>query len=46
MLFRFSVEGTPFYMDSQGIIRMLNRGAAKTWVQVANTKTHVSFIDK
>ena len=29
-------------MDSEGIIRMLNRGAAKSWAQVANTRDHVS----
>ncbi|XP_053408161.1 WD repeat and HMG-box DNA-binding protein 1-like isoform X2 [Mercenaria mercenaria] len=36
----FSAEGTPFYMDSAGIIRMLGRNTGKTWVQVANTRTH------
>lgn len=36
----FSAEGTPFYMDSVGIVRMLSRNTGKTWVQVANTKSH------
>lgn len=41
---RFSAEGTPFYMDSAGIVRMCNRRFGMSWVQVANTKSHVSFI--
>ncbi|KAL3873463.1 hypothetical protein ACJMK2_036576 [Sinanodonta woodiana] len=36
----FSSEGTPIYMDSAGIVRMLNRKFGLTWVQVANTKSH------
>lgn len=36
----FSAEGTPFYMDSSGIIRMLNRKFGPNWIQVANTKSH------
>jgi len=40
---RFSGEGTPFYMDSNGILRMLNNQAGKTWTQIADTKTHVSI---
>ncbi|KAH3854450.1 WD repeat and HMG-box DNA-binding protein 1-like [Dreissena polymorpha] len=36
----FSAEGTPFFMDSTGIIRMFNRAAGKSWTQIANTRTH------
>ncbi|XP_052767188.1 WD repeat and HMG-box DNA-binding protein 1-like [Mya arenaria] len=36
----FSAEGTPFYMDSEGILRMLNRQAAKSWTQIANMRSH------
>ncbi|KAJ8309582.1 hypothetical protein KUTeg_014456 [Tegillarca granosa] len=36
----FSAEGTPFYMDSAGVVRMLNRKFGNNWVQVANTKSH------
>lgn len=36
----FSAEGTPFYMDSAGIVRMCNRRFGMSWVQVANTKSH------
>jgi len=30
-------------MDSVGIIRMFNRKFGPNWIQVANTKSHVSF---
>ncbi|KAK7103194.1 WD repeat and HMG-box DNA-binding protein 1-like [Littorina saxatilis] len=33
----FSAEGTPFTMDSEGVVRMLNTCLANTWTQVANT---------
>ncbi|XP_078314086.1 WD repeat and HMG-box DNA-binding protein 1-like [Crassostrea virginica] len=36
----FSAEGTPVYMDSEGIVRMCNRKFGMSWVQVANTKSH------
>ncbi|KAL4237943.1 WD repeat and HMG-box DNA binding-domain containing protein 1 [Mactra antiquata] len=36
----FSAEGTPFYMDTAGIIRMYGRYLGKTWIQIANTRTH------
>ncbi|XP_069117606.1 WD repeat and HMG-box DNA-binding protein 1-like [Argopecten irradians] len=36
----FSAEGTPFYMESSGIVRMLNRKFGPSWIQVANTKSH------
>lgn len=36
----FSAEGTPFCMDSVGIIRMFNRKFGPNWIQVANTKSH------
>ena len=41
ILFRFSAEGTPFYVDSKGIVYMLNRNFGNTWLQVANTRKHV-----
>ncbi|KAL8588870.1 hypothetical protein ACOMHN_051464 [Nucella lapillus] len=34
----FSAEGTPFTMDSEGVVRMLNTGLAHTWTQVADTR--------
>ncbi|XP_076442996.1 WD repeat and HMG-box DNA-binding protein 1-like [Babylonia areolata] len=34
----FSAEGTPFTMDSEGIVRMMNVGLAATWTQVADTR--------
>ncbi|XP_055956796.1 WD repeat and HMG-box DNA-binding protein 1 [Patella vulgata] len=34
----FSEEGTPFSVDSSGILRMLNKGLGFQWSQVANTK--------
>ncbi|XP_006864683.1 PREDICTED: WD repeat and HMG-box DNA-binding protein 1 [Chrysochloris asiatica] len=36
----FSIEGTPCYADSEGIVRMLNRGLGNTWVPVCNTREH------
>ncbi|OWF52969.1 WD repeat and HMG-box DNA-binding protein 1-like isoform X2 [Mizuhopecten yessoensis] len=36
----FSAEGTPFYMESSGIVRMFNRKFGPSWMQVANTKSH------
>ncbi|XP_073656539.1 WD repeat and HMG-box DNA-binding protein 1 isoform X3 [Tursiops truncatus] len=36
----FSAEGTPFYVDSEGIVRMLNRGLGHTWTPVCNTREH------
>ncbi|XP_060071524.1 WD repeat and HMG-box DNA-binding protein 1-like [Ylistrum balloti] len=36
----FSAEGTPFYMESSGIVRMLNRKFGPSWIHVANTKSH------
>ena len=44
VLIRFSAEGTPFSVDSQGIVRMLNRGFGNTWVQVANMRKNVSHV--
>ena len=41
--FSFSAEGTPFYVDTAGIVYMLNRNFGNTWIQVANTKKHVSI---
>ncbi|XP_064622093.1 WD repeat and HMG-box DNA-binding protein 1-like [Lineus longissimus] len=37
----FSLEGTPFLMDSSGIVRMLNRKFGPSWIPVASTKDHV-----
>ncbi|XP_074960391.1 WD repeat and HMG-box DNA-binding protein 1 [Phalacrocorax aristotelis] len=36
----FSAEGTPCYVDSEGIVRMLNRGLGNTWIPVCNTREH------
>ncbi|XP_060117825.1 WD repeat and HMG-box DNA-binding protein 1 [Heteronotia binoei] len=36
----FSAEGTPSYADSEGIVRMLNRGLDNTWTPVCNTREH------
>ncbi|XP_066481491.1 WD repeat and HMG-box DNA-binding protein 1 [Tiliqua scincoides] len=36
----FSAEGTPSYADSEGIVRMLNRGLGNTWTPVCNTREH------
>ncbi|KFV12474.1 PREDICTED: WD repeat and HMG-box DNA-binding protein 1 [Pterocles gutturalis] len=36
----FSAEGTPCYVDSEGIVRMLNRGLGNTWIPVCNTRDH------
>lgn len=32
--------GTPCYVDSEGIVRMLNRGLGHTWTPVCNTREH------
>ena len=42
---RFSAEGTPFILDSHGIVRMFNRSFAESWIQVANLKNLVSNIN-
>ncbi|XP_039923184.1 WD repeat and HMG-box DNA-binding protein 1 [Hirundo rustica] len=36
----FSAEGSPCYVDSEGIVRMLNRGLGNAWVPVCNTREH------
>ncbi|KAJ7345371.1 hypothetical protein JRQ81_001321 [Phrynocephalus forsythii] len=36
----FSAEGTPCYVDSQGIVRLLNRGLANAWTPVCDTREH------
>ncbi|XP_076978695.1 WD repeat and HMG-box DNA-binding protein 1 isoform X2 [Tamandua tetradactyla] len=36
----FSAEGTPCYVDSEGIVRMLNRALGNTWTPVCNTREH------
>lgn len=32
--------GTPCYVDSEGCVRMLNRGLGDTWTPVCNTREH------
>ncbi|KAM4593702.1 WD repeat and HMG-box DNA-binding protein 1 isoform 2-T3 [Odontesthes bonariensis] len=34
----FSAEGTPCYVDSEGVVRMLNRSLGNTWTPVCNTR--------
>ncbi|XP_056269240.1 WD repeat and HMG-box DNA-binding protein 1 isoform X2 [Pseudoliparis swirei] len=34
----FSAEGTPCYVDSDGVVRMLNRSLGNTWTPVCNTR--------
>ncbi|KAM9066090.1 WD repeat and HMG-box DNA-binding protein 1 isoform X1 [Sarcophilus harrisii] len=36
----FSAEGSPCYVDSEGIVRMLNRKLGNTWTPICNTKEH------
>ncbi|XP_053127848.1 WD repeat and HMG-box DNA-binding protein 1 isoform X2 [Hemicordylus capensis] len=36
----FSAEGTPSYVDSGDIVRMLNRGLGNTWTPVCDTREH------
>uniref|UniRef100_A0A8C5RR37 WD repeat and HMG-box DNA-binding protein 1 n=1 Tax=Laticauda laticaudata TaxID=8630 RepID=A0A8C5RR37_LATLA len=36
----FSAEGTPCYVDSAGIVRMLNRRHSNIWTPVCNTREH------
>ncbi|XP_074854742.1 WD repeat and HMG-box DNA-binding protein 1 [Carettochelys insculpta] len=36
----FSAEGTPCYMDSEGIVKMLNRGLGNTWIPVCDTRAY------
>nr|XP_002718305.1 WD repeat and HMG-box DNA-binding protein 1 [Oryctolagus cuniculus] len=36
----FSAEGTPCYVDSEGCVRMLNRGLADAWTPICNTREH------
>ncbi|XP_074069551.1 WD repeat and HMG-box DNA-binding protein 1 isoform X2 [Macrotis lagotis] len=36
----FSAEGTPCYVDSEGIVRMLNRRFGNTWTPICNTREH------
>ncbi|KAK7444590.1 hypothetical protein BaRGS_00040412 [Batillaria attramentaria] len=37
----FSAEGTPFFMDSEGIMRMKNASLGGIWTQVADTRENV-----
>ncbi|XP_077569756.1 WD repeat and HMG-box DNA-binding protein 1 [Stigmatopora nigra] len=34
----FTAEGTPCYVDSEGVVRMLNRSLGFTWTPVCNTR--------
>uniref|UniRef100_A0A7N8X246 WD repeat and HMG-box DNA-binding protein 1 n=1 Tax=Mastacembelus armatus TaxID=205130 RepID=A0A7N8X246_9TELE len=34
----FTAEGTPCYVDSDGVVRMLNRSLGSTWTPVCNTR--------
>ncbi|XP_041652334.1 WD repeat and HMG-box DNA-binding protein 1 [Cheilinus undulatus] len=34
----FTAEGTPCYVDSEGMVRMLNRCLGNTWTPVCNTR--------
>nr|XP_057932990.1 WD repeat and HMG-box DNA-binding protein 1 isoform X1 [Doryrhamphus excisus] len=34
----FTAEGTPCYVDSEGVVRMLNRSLGLTWTPVCNTR--------
>ncbi|KAM7424615.1 hypothetical protein PAMA_000801 [Pampus argenteus] len=34
----FTAEGTPCYVDSEGIVRMMNRSLGNTWTPVCNTR--------
>uniref|UniRef100_A0A669ES71 WD repeat and HMG-box DNA-binding protein 1 n=1 Tax=Oreochromis niloticus TaxID=8128 RepID=A0A669ES71_ORENI len=34
----FTAEGTPCYVDSNGMVRMLNRSLGNTWTPVCNTR--------
>ncbi|KAM5235466.1 WD repeat and HMG-box DNA-binding protein 1 [Ctenodactylus gundi] len=36
----FSAEGTPCYVDSEGCVRMLNRGLGDTWTPICHTREH------
>ncbi|XP_040189566.1 WD repeat and HMG-box DNA-binding protein 1 isoform X1 [Rana temporaria] len=36
----FSAEGSPCSVDSEGVVRLLNRGLGDTWTPVCNTREH------
>ncbi|XP_064177418.1 WD repeat and HMG-box DNA-binding protein 1 isoform X1 [Anguilla rostrata] len=36
----FSAEGTPCFVDSEGVVRMLNRSVGNTWTPVCHTREH------
>lgn len=36
----FSAEGSPCYVDSEGVVRLLNRSLGYTWTPVCNTREH------
>lgn len=36
----FSAEGTPCYVDSEGIVRMLNRGLGNTWSPICDLREY------
>ncbi|KAL2076814.1 hypothetical protein ACEWY4_027590 [Coilia grayii] len=36
----FTAEGTPCCIDSEGVVRLLNRSLGNTWTPVCNTREH------
>uniref|UniRef100_A0A3P8YHJ0 WD repeat and HMG-box DNA-binding protein 1 n=1 Tax=Esox lucius TaxID=8010 RepID=A0A3P8YHJ0_ESOLU len=36
----FTAEGTPCFIDSEGVVRLLNRSLGNTWTPVCNTRDH------
>ena len=43
-MYRFSAEGTPFALDSIGLLQMLTGGYSKTWVPVADLRKEVCLL--
>lgn len=44
--FSFTVEGTICFMDSAGILSILNKGFNMSWLPIANMKELVSFLNE
>ncbi len=42
-LYRFSTEGTPFALDSSGLLQMLMGGSFKHWVPVSDLRKEVEI---
>ncbi|KAJ7991022.1 hypothetical protein DPEC_G00292930 [Dallia pectoralis] len=36
----FTAEGTPCFIDSEGVVRLLNRSLGNTWTPACNTRDH------